>query len=131
MKCMKNSPVLFDDMFGIDVTAELDRIFESTLNSVETGKVVTDEDGSTIILLAPGATKENIEVDVKARILTIKNNLDEDKKFSGFNEVKYKLPSEFDPTKISAKIENGVLEVRCPLTKESQKLLKGVNIEVE
>jgi len=110
---------------------EFERIFESAFNTVEAEKIDTDSEGTTIRLLAPGASKEDIAIGVNARVLTITNNLDEDKKISGFNEAKYRLNSEFEVSGIKAKLENGILEVRCPLTKKSLKELKGVTIEVE
>jgi HSP20 family protein len=88
----------------------------------------------------PGVTKENITLDVKENILTIKgarkaeeevrkeNYYRKERCFGSFERA-FTLPSAIDPSKITANFKEGVLRVEIP--KPEEKKPKQIKINVE
>jgi HSP20 family protein len=88
----------------------------------------------------PGVTKENITLDVKENILTIKGerkaeeevrkeNYYRKERCFGLFERAFTLPSAIDPARITANFKEGVLRVEIP--KPEEKKPKQIKINVE
>lgn len=88
----------------------------------------------------PGIKREDIEVNINDRILTIKgekkNERNEEKKGSkilervyGTFERSFTLPEDADTNNVSAKYENGILKLTIPKRPESKS--KKVKIEIK
>lgn len=112
---------------------ELERFFEPTTTSKINEEFSTeinlnyevdyDENGITILLEAPGYTKENIDIELDNNMMTIKgarnyklNKQDKVKKF----RTKLNLGSAKILDDIDAKLENGILKIHIP--KQEKKL---------
>lgn len=117
---------------------ELERLFEPTNTSKVNEDFSTeinlnyevdyDENGITILLDAPGYTKENIEIELENNLMTIKgarnyklNKQDKVKKFRTKLNLGYvKILDEID-----AKLENGILRIHIP--KQEKRLKVKIN----
>ncbi len=100
------------------------------------------EEDKEVVLKAdlPGMKKEDIKIDVAENMLTIsgekktsekiekKDYYRHERTYGSFCR-RFELPGELDTEKIKAHFENGVLEVRVPLTKEAEK--KHTKIQIE
>ncbi|MCB9062677.1 MAG: Hsp20/alpha crystallin family protein [Halobacteriovoraceae bacterium] len=125
---------LFDEFFNdwkIPTTENFQKGFAPALNvhENETAYVLETE--------LPGVNKEDINIDLKDNILTIKGekkSFNEEKK-NDYHIVErghgnfyrsIKLPNDIDKEKIEAKMENGVLHVevsKCQKAKETQRTI--------
>ena len=116
---------VFDDFYG--------NLKESTLFKNDfTPKVNVEEDEKNILVKAeiPGAKKEDIDVELKDGVLTIKGekreeNEKKDGKKTYMKEIvqgsfqrSFSLPENIDAEKINAEFKNGVLKLTIPKTKE-------------
>ena len=130
-------PSIFNDFFDND-WMEKANATEPAINVVE------HEKDYTVEVAAPGMTKEdfNIYVDDEGnRVIAMekKNEKKDEKKGRylrrEFSYTKFQqamiLPDDVDRNKISAKVENGVLEVELPKVPEEAKVAKITNIEVK
>jgi len=100
------------------------------------------EEGNEFVLKAdvPGMKKEDIKVELNENMLTISGERTKTEKiekdnyfrneriFSTFHR-RFELPGDLDTEKVTAHYENGVLELRIPMTKEAEK--KHVKISIE
>jgi HSP20 family protein len=100
------------------------------------------EEGKEVVLKAdlPGMKKEDIKIDVSDNILTITGEKRKEEKvekedyyrhervFGSFHR-KFELPTDLDTEKIKAHFEDGILEVRFPMTKEVEKKHMKISIE--
>ena len=107
----------FSDM--VDFWNETPGFVDKTLKR---SNVVTNEDDYRIQVAVPGLTKEDVKIGVDNSVITISHEKKEtdDKTFfftSSF-EKQYRLPDDVDDKKIEGKIENGVLEIIIPRSKE-------------
>ena len=137
MQLVKWNPMR--DMLSLNSRA--DRLFNDFFNSSRgvnvTGnwgwnpRVDIYEEEDAIVLKAelPGVEKDNIEVDVKDGVLTLKgerssdNEVKEDSYYRrercfGSFERRFNLPENVDPDKISADYKDGVLKVGIPKPEE-------------
>lgn len=102
---------------------------------------VVEKDGSFYVLMdLPGMKKDQINIEVKGQEVLISGERKVDKEFKtstlikverrygGFQRV-YTIPEEFIADQISAKYENGVLEVRIP-KKNAEEVVKPKTIAV-
>jgi HSP20 family protein len=91
------------------------------------------EEKDTLVIKAelPGVNKDNIMVDVKGRVLSLKgerssdNEVKEDKFYRrecsyGSFERFFTLPAEVDPEKIKAEYKDGVLKIEVPKPEENK-----------
>lgn len=130
------------DLFGRG--NRMNRIFDDfffpTQGSDETMSVwnwkplvdIYDNDENIVITAElPGTNKEDIQVDVKDRVLTLKgeriseNEVKEDsyhrrERAYGKFERAFTLPVEIDPEKIQADFKDGVLKINIPKPKEQK-----------
>lgn len=103
----------------------LDRIFDSfipktiTTNSVST-RLVTTESEYKVLVAVPGLKKEDVKISTKEGILTIQYDHSSDLDFNFVESFKkyYTLPDDSDEKNITAKVENGVLEIMLPKSKK-------------
>jgi HSP20 family protein len=84
---------------------------------------MTEEDGSLVVKAElPGVGPEEIDVALKDGVLTIKaeHTEGEEAEGNGYHSVRYyrsiTLPAHIDSEKVTATMENGLLEVRVPKT---------------
>ena len=88
----------------------------------------------------PGLSKEDITLDVKENILTLKGERKFDsevkdesyyrrERFFGAFERAFTLPSTIDPEKITANFNNGILQIEIP--KPEEKKPKQISINVD
>jgi HSP20 family protein len=93
---------------------------------------IYDNDENIVITAElPGINKENIKVDVKDRVLTLKgerlseNEVKEDsyhrrERVYGKFERAFTLPVEVDPEEIQADYKDGILKINIPKPKEQK-----------
>ena len=118
---------LFNNLFKNDYHEDYVKNCESSpaANIFETDKEFRIE------LLLPGFKKEDVQMIHKENLLTVKvDNVKEDnneeykyahREFGAYNfEKQYRLPKSVDAEKISAKFENGILNVVLPKKEEAQ-----------
>jgi HSP20 family protein len=102
--------------------------------------IFDSENAIVINVELPGVTKENITLDVKENILTLKGvrKTDEEvrnehyyrqERCFGSFERSFTLPSDIDPAKISANFKDGILRIEIP--KIEVKKPKQIKINVE
>lgn len=98
----------------------------STQNRVRSANwhVITTDSGWNIEVELPGLTKEDLNIEVDSNTLTIEE-LDEENKFSA---LKFKIPKDSIKDNISAKMENGILNVSIP-KEEINSDKRSINID--
>ena len=124
---------LVDDLFSNFLRNDYhENYLEKCGNQPATNVFETEKD-FRIELLLPGFPKEDVQMNVHKNVLTIKVNKEESKEenkteefkyahreFGSFNfEKSFKVPNSVDVEKISAKFENGVLNVVLPKKEEA------------
>ena len=130
-------PSIFNDFFDNEWLTRANAIAPA-INVIESDKDYKVE------VAARGMTKEdfNIHVDDEGNLVIAmekKNERKDEKKGRylrrEFSYTKFQqamiLPDDVDRNKISAKVENGVLEVELPKVPEEAKVAKITNIEVK
>ena len=130
-------PEIFNDFFANDWMTRTN----ATAPAIN---VIENENDYKVEVAAPGMTKEdfNIHVDDEGNLVIAmekKNEKKDEKKGRylrrEFSYTKFQqamiLPDDVDRNKISAKVENGVLEVELPKVPEEAKVAKITNIEVK
>lgn len=130
-------PSIFNDFF--------DNEWMGKANATEPAINVMEHDKDYVVeVAAPGMTKDdfNIHIDDEGNLVIAMEKKDEkkdDKKgrylrrefsYSKFQQAMI-LPDDVDRNKISAKVDNGVLQVELPKLPEETKVAKVTNIEVK
>jgi len=133
--------VRWDPVREVDsLQSDLDRVFDAffggrSRNGVASRRWVPAidlvEEDEQLVLRAdlPGLTEDDVEVEVKDRVLTIsgKRKAEEKKEGEGYVRVErafgsfsrsLSLPEGIDADKVHAEFDNGVLEVRIPKPEE-------------
>ena len=129
------------EAFGRDFDKMLDRFFEapvfSTPELFSSGSwhpnVDVSEGRKTIIVKAelPGVEKENIDLSLEGRLLTICGEKKQEKEESdehyhrvessfGVYKRTIELPSDVDKSKVHAKYKNGVLKIKLKKTNRAE-----------
>ncbi len=113
---------------------ELDRLFDR--NGFGTAQTLThresfhESDDSWILRLdLPGFSKPDVTLTVTDRVLQLKAETPEDRPFGGKTEYQWKLGDDVDESSITARLENGVLELTIP--KRVKPESKPLNIEIQ
>ena len=98
----------------------------STQNRVRSANwhVITTDSGWNIEVELPGLTKEDLNIEIDSDMLKIEE-LDEENKFSA---LKFKIPKDSIKDNISAKMENGILNVSIP-KEEINSDKRSINID--
>ena len=92
-------------------------------------RIEEKEDSWILEISLPGFKKEDVEVKVENGILEIHGKTTRWDKVD-YNRF-YTLPDEIDQDKISAKMEDGILEITLPKYKEEEKKEKTNLIEIK
>jgi len=133
-------PSLIDDIFG---QSWFENVLDgsSTRTIVPSVNVFEDKDEFRIEVAAPGLKKDDFKLDLNQRVLSISTEKTEESKTpetGGFirREFNYSsfcrtfgLPSSVNAEKVSAKYENGILNVVLP-KKEEAKVLPARQIAI-
>ncbi len=106
----------------------IDRIFDSlipktvTTSSNNSTRLVTTESEYKVLIAVPGLKKDDVKISTKEGILTIQYERSSDLEFSFVESFKkyYTLPDDSDEKNITAKVENGILEIVLPKSKKKQ-----------
>lgn len=128
---------LFDDAFPTSKFLEDDISFSTWKPVVD----IFDTNGSIVIHAElPGLKKEDVEVDVKGNLLTLRGErklnteIKEDRYYRrernhGTFHRAFTLPSEIEPDKITAKFKDGILEIEIPKPDTEKPKQISVNVE--
>jgi len=118
---------IFDDFFK-DISKTVGR--DNSTYTRPAVNIVENKEGFSIELAAPGLTKEDFNVSVEKKTLTISANKEakqeEDnkyrrKEFSYFSfKRSFHLPSSIDANNITAKYENGILTLALAKKEEAK-----------
>lgn len=127
-------PSIFDDIFKTDW---MDGNQASGINRIGTSvpavNISENEDNFTVAVAAPGKSKEDFNIELDNRVLTISSEEkkeEEDKDSNGkftrreFSYSRFKrafsLPESVDTEKISAEYKDGVLHIDLPKREEAK-----------
>ena len=127
---MKNS--LITNFFGQpSLLSAFDDTFDNLIDcSIDSYKYRTvleqNDDGYTLVAQVPGLSKEDIKMSVENSILKISGQKEICKNLSTTIDKEFKIGNDVNQSKISAKVENGVLYVDLP--KEKDKKAKTIKI---
>ena len=104
----------------IDLLYETPKFVSRTLKGTN---VESNDDEYLVEISVPGLIKEDIEIKVNDSVLSISHERDEEETFRFTNSFKkeYTLPDDVAISKISAKVENGILTVTIPKSKKKPK----------
>lgn len=116
-------------LFKDPLFSTIDNVFESMSNVVTRPSSVVDktDNGYKLTMLVPGLTKEDLNITVKDRKLTVKFESDENEFISKFSKS-YFLSDDIIDKKITAEVKNGVLVVDLP-TKDKDSVEQVINIK--
>lgn len=137
----KNSPMEEKSLLSAYNNEDANRLMINS-NLMRTPLININEknDEALTSIELPGVKKENIKLDIENKMLNIKahnNDEREDEKegyftyekiYNGF-EKSVPIPDYIDEEKVSAKYDNGVLNVHMPKKKEAKTQTKYINIE--
>ena len=122
--------VLVDELFNNFFRNDYHEDYTKNCGSKTATNVFETEAAFKIEVLLPGFTKEDLNLNVHNNLLTIKVEKEKEeskveykyahREFGAVNfEKQYKLPKSVDVDRISAKFENGVLNVELPKKEEA------------
>ena len=111
-----------------------DEAYAPALNSKQPHplNIYYDQEGLYFEIACTGLTKEDIDIEIESNVLRIsypKPKEEEQKDLSGYIyhglskksfSLGYKIAPKFDLTKINAEMENGLLKINIPLSKEAK-----------
>jgi HSP20 family protein len=120
---MYNTISLFDRMFN----DPLSQLNDLTISNYGTPKITSTGDTYEVELALPGFSKKDVNVEVEGRKLVISAEVSEDNETAyrrSFKKV-YFLPSDVDTDVISAKMENGVLQILFGKAETAKKIKIG------
>jgi HSP20 family protein len=86
--------------------------------------VIDGQDEVTVIAELPGVEKEEIDLDVEGRRLTIMVDTDERRYYKAL-----RMPAEVDPDTIRAQYKNGILEVKLKRLRRKTPAKKRIDVE--
>jgi HSP20 family protein len=115
--------------------------FPEELAAVKVPPVDVFEEGDTLVVKAelPGLKKEEIEVNLAGDLLTLSGKKEKEEKverkdyhrierMAGAFTRTVMLPVEVETEKVTAKFENGVLEIRAPKTPEAKARTRRIEV---
>jgi len=125
-------PSLFDRIFENDMFDWSNRNYSVTNTTLPSVNIKEDSEGYKVEMAAPGFTKKDFKIEINNDVLTISsekrvgNELDEEEQFTK-REFSYQsfsrsfsLPATVENDKISAKYENGILNISIPKREEAK-----------
>lgn len=128
---MKNS--LITNFFGQpSLLSAFDDTFENLIDcSVDSYKYRTvleqKDDGYTLVAQVPGLSKEDITMSVENNILKISGQKEISKNLTTTIDKEFKIGNDVNQSKISAKVENGVLYIDLPKAKDKTAKIIKIN----
>ena len=128
---MKNS--LITNFFGQpSLLSTFDDTFDNLIDcSVDSYKYRTvleqKDDGYTLVAQVPGLSKEDITMSVENNILKISGQKEISKNLSTTIDKEFKIGNDVNQSKISAKVENGVLYIDLPKAKDKTAKIIKIN----
>lgn len=120
--------LLFRSEKPFDFFDEVDNFFNTTRHSLPSVgyqqkiEFKKTENGIEAKIMIPGYGKEDLEITLEYNILNISSK--EDKKIL----QKLIVPKDIDTEKIEATCEKGILEIKAPMIKKSEKTKKQIMI---
>ena len=125
----KSTSEMFEDLNRI--SREMNKVFDAplwktTTFNAEFDDVERKDDGLELAL--PGFTKEDINIEVDGRIMTISAEIEKESKYRKSFVRYFSINEDIDPKKIEATMENGVLHIKWH-KKESTKKVTKVEIK--
>ena len=123
--------VLVDDLFNNFFKNDYHENYVNSCGSKPATNVFETENEFKIEVLLPGYKKEDVQINLNNNLLTIKveNEVKEEKsdeykyahrEFGAYNfEKQYRVPKSVNGEKISAKFENGILNIELPKKEEA------------
>jgi HSP20 family protein len=128
------APVTFSHLIDRFFNESLSRSGGSVYSFVPKVDIVENEKAFEISVAAPGMNKEDFKLDLNDKFLTVsgERKFTKEKKENNYRSVEtqygtfgrsFALPENVDGTNISAKYENGILEITLP--KDEKKALKA------
>ena len=128
---MKNS--LITNFFGQpSLLSAFDDTFDNLIDcSVDSYKYRTvleqKDDGYTLVAQVPGLSKEDITMSVENNILKISGQKEISKNLTTTIDKEFKIGNDVNQSKISAKVENGVLYIDLPKAKDKTAKIIKIN----
>lgn len=101
----------------------LDEEFSNTLENFfnfSDSKVNITEDEYKLQIVLPGFHKEEIEINIDNGILKVKAQTSREDFYKKSIVRKYTVPKDVNMEKVGAKLENGILSLSLPITKEEK-----------
>ncbi|MBT1686789.1 Hsp20/alpha crystallin family protein [Dawidia soli] len=128
------TPVTFSHLIDRFFNESVGRAGGSAYSFVPKVDIVENEKAFEISVAAPGMNKEDFKLDVNDKFLTIsgERKFTKEKKENNFHSIEtqygtfgrsFTLPENVNSANISAKYENGILEITLP--KDEKKALKA------
>lgn len=140
MSLIRYNPI-WNDFTPTSFSSLIDRFFNdsvtrsggSTLSFIPRVDVLEDEKGYDVQVAVPGMNKDDFKLDLNDNVLTVsgERKLNRESKNNGVHTVEtqygkfarsFTLPDDVDGTKINARYNNGILEIRIP--KDEKKAVK-------
>lgn len=128
---MKNS--LITNFFGQpSLLSAFDDTFDNLIDcSVDSYKYRTvleqKDDAYTLVAQVPGLSKEDITMSVENNILKISGQKEISKNLTTAIDKEFKVGNDVNQSKISAKVENGVLYIDLPKVKDKTAKIIKIN----
>ena len=128
---MKNS--LITNFFGQpSLLSAFDDTFDNLIDcSVDSYKYRTvleqKDDGYTLVAQVPGLSKEDITMSVENNTLKVSGQKEISKNLSTAIDKEFKIGNDVNQSKISAKVENGVLYIDLPKAKDKTAKIIKIN----
>jgi len=98
-------------------------LFDDTFFGTKT-RTAMSVNGKTYEMALPGFSKDDINVEVEGRILTVSAEVEEKEETKwrySFNK-RFELPNSVDPEAVEGKMENGLLSITFGKSKEATKI---------
>ncbi len=127
-----NYPSLFDQLFDTDLFDWSNRNFSETNTTLPSVNIKENADGFNVEMAVPGFSKNDFKIELNHNVLTIssekkvENETREGERFTR-REYSYQsfsrsftLPDSANGDMISAKYDNGILDVEIPKREESK-----------
>lgn len=124
--------LFFDDIFGRELFNWGNNNFSSTSTTLPSVNIKETTDNFEVEVAAPGMTKEDFQISLDGNLLTISSAKEESKEdrqaqytrrefsYQSFQRA-FELPKDVvDEDKISARYENGVLQLSIPKREEAK-----------
>lgn len=125
-------PSLFDQFFENDMFDWSNRNYSNTNTTLPSVNIKEDNEGYKVEVAAPGFTKKDFRIEINNDVLTISSEKkveDETKEGEQFTKREFSyqsfsrsfsLPHTVENDKISAKYDNGILNINIPKREEAK-----------